>query len=81
MEFRENVTPEVAILDNLEKLLMFLGNFSCFGMTFARNLVVFGVTFHGSRLPFHAPGTPWEGTGYSKWLKTIVCAMYFKVFG
>ena len=41
----------------------------------------FGVTFHGSRLLLHPPGTLPERTGYSKWLKTMVCAMYFKVFG
>ena len=39
-----------------------------------------GETFHGSRLLFHAPGTVRERTGYSKWLETMVCAMYLKVF-
>ena len=39
-----------------------------------------GKTFHGSRLLFHAPGTVRERTGYSKWLETMVCAMYLKVF-
>ena len=38
-----------------------------------------GETFHGSRLLFHAPGTVRERTGYSKLLKTMVCAMYLKV--
>ena len=40
----------------------------------------FGVIFHGSRLLLHPPGTLPERTGYSKWLKTMVCAMYLKVF-
>ena len=39
-----------------------------------------GETFQGSRLLFHAPGTVRERTGYSKWLETMVCAMYLRVF-
>ena len=40
----------------------------------------FGITFHASRLLFHAPGTRGERTGHSKWLETMVCAMYSKGF-
>ena len=49
-----------------------------FGNDLGTEFSGFGVTFHGSRLLLHAPGTLPERTGYSKWLKTTVCAMYLR---